>query len=252
VSVLRRLTGLVVFLAVWEVVGRSGVVKAGVLPPASVVLVQFFGLFGDPGFIADAASTLLSWVIAIGLACLIAVPLGMLLGSVAPLRLLTGPVIEFLRPLPTVALIPLATLVLGSGAQSKIALAVFASVWPIMFNTVYAVGEIDAQILDTARAFRTSRPRLFFAVILPAVAPFVLTGIRLSVAVSLIVLVSTEFMTGGVGIGHFVELRGSTSLRMDVVFAATVFVGLVGYLVNIGLLSAQRRWLGWAAVGGAV
>jgi NitT/TauT family transport system permease protein len=252
VSVVRRLIGLVVFLAVWEAAGRSGVVKAGVLPPASVVLTRFFGLFADPEFIAGAASTLLSWLIAIALATAIAVPLGMLLGSIRPLRLVTGPVIEFLRPLPTVALIPLASLVLGSGAQTKITLAAFASAWPILFNTMYAVGEIDRQLLDTARAFHTPRGRLVTTVVLPAVAPFVMTGVRLATAVALIVLVSTEFFTGAIGIGQFVYRWGTTSLRMDVVLAATVFIGLVGYLVNIGLLAAQRRWLGWAATGGAV
>ncbi|GLY69135.1 ABC transporter permease [Amycolatopsis taiwanensis] len=248
----RRLIGLVAFLLIWEAAGRSGLVAAGVLPPASEVLARFFGLFADARFLPDAASTLLSWVIALVFAAVIAVPLGMLLGSIRPLRLVIGPVIEFLRPLPTVALIPLAILVLGSGAQTKISLAAFASTWPILFNTVYAVGEIDRQLLETARVFRTPPRRLFFSVILPAVAPFVLTGIRLSAAVALIVLVSTEFLTAQIGIGHFVYLYGTTQLQMDVVFASIVFTGLIGYLVNMGLLGAQRRWLGWAAVGGAV
>ncbi|TNC28119.1 ABC transporter permease [Amycolatopsis alkalitolerans] len=252
-TVLRRLTGLAAFLALWEAVGRSGVIKAGVLPPPSTVLGQFFRLLGDPKFLGDAASTLLSWVIAILLATVIAVPLGILLGGLRPLRLLTGPVIEFLRPLPTVALIPLVVLLLGSGAQTKIALATFASVWPILFNTMYAFGEIDRQVLDTARAFRTPRTRLVYAVILPSVAPFVMTGVRLSAAVGLIVLVSTEFLSGNsIGVGQYVYFWGSSALRMDIVLAGTIFVGLVGYLVNIGLLGLQRRWLGWAATGGAV
>jgi NitT/TauT family transport system permease protein len=252
VSAFRRLAGLVVFLLIWEAAGRSGVVAGNVLPPASQVLARFVALFADARFLPDAASTLLSWVIALAVATVIAVPLGLVLGSFRPLRLVTGPVIEFLRPLPTVALIPLAILVLGSGAQTKISLAAFASAWPILFNTMYAVGEIDRQLLETARAFRTPRHRLLSTVILPAVAPFVLTGVRLSAAVALIVLVSTEFLTGEIGIGHFVYLYGTTQLRMDVVFAAIVFIGLIGYLVNIGLLGAQRRWLGWAATGGAV
>lgn len=252
-TVLRRLIGLAAFLLLWEAVSRSGVVKAGVLPPPTTVLVRFFGLLGDARFLTEAASTLLSWVITVLLASVIAIPLGILLGSIRPLRLITGPLIEFLRPLPTVALIPLAILVLGSGAQTKIALATFASVWPILFNTMYAIGEIDRQVLDTARVFRTPRTRLVYAVILPSVAPFVMTGIRLSAAVALIVLVSTEFLTGtSVGVGQYVYYWGSTALRMDVVLAGTIFIGLVGYLVNIGLLGVQRRWLGWAAAGGAV
>ncbi|MFD2417435.1 ABC transporter permease [Amycolatopsis pigmentata] len=248
----RSVAGLAGFLALWEVAGRSGVVKAGVLPPASVVLVRFMALFTDREFITEAASTIVSWPIALALASAIAIPLGMVLGRFRPLRLSIGPVVEFLRPLPTVALIPLVTLVLGGGAQTKIALAVFASVWPILFNTMYAVGEIDRQLLETARAFRVGPMRLASGVILPAVAPFALTGIRLSAAVALIVLVSTEYYTSSVGIGHFVSHWGTTSLRMDLVLASVVFVGLAGYLVNTGLLAAQRRWMGWAATGGAI
>ncbi|WP_431876393.1 ABC transporter permease [Amycolatopsis sacchari] len=252
-TVLRRLAGLAVFLLLWEAVSRSGVVKAGVLPPPSAVIVRFFALFGDAEFQRGVAATLLAWLITLVLASVIAVPLGLLLGSIRPLRLVTGPLIEFLRPLPTVALIPLATLVLGSGAQTKIALATFASVWPILFNTVYAISEIDRHVLDTARAFRTPRSRLVYAVVLPSIAPFVLTGIRLSAAIGLIVLVSTEFLTGtSVGVGQFVYHWGSGSLRMDIVLAGTIFTGLAGYLVNTALLGAQRRWLGWAATGGAV
>lgn len=243
---------MAVFLVLWEVVGRSGVVTTGVVPPASVVLARFFALFADREFLTNAASTMLSWPIALGLASAIAIPLGVVLGRFRPLRLSVGPVVEFLRPLPTVALIPLVTLVLGSGAQTKIALAVFASAWPILFNTMYAVAEIDRQLLETARAFRIGPVWLASGVILPAVAPFALTGIRLSAAVALIVLVSTEYVSPGPGVGHFVYHWGTTSLRMDVVLAATVFIGLAGYLVNMGLLSAQRRWLGWAATGGAI
>ncbi|WP_236797061.1 ABC transporter permease [Amycolatopsis sp. GM8] len=252
-TVLRRLIGLAVFLVLWEAVSRSGLVKAGVLPPPTTVIGQFFRLLADPKFLTDAASTLLSWVITMLLAAVIAIPLGILLGGLKPLRLITGPLIEFLRPLPTVALIPLAILVLGSGAQTKIALATFASVWPILFNTMYAFGEIDRQVLDTARAFRTPRLRTVYAVILPSVAPFVMTGFRLAAAVGLIVLVSTEYLTGNsIGVGQYVYFWGSSALRMDIVLAGTIFVGVVGYVVNIGLLGVQRRWLGWAATGGAV
>ncbi|KAA9161813.1 ABC transporter permease [Amycolatopsis acidicola] len=250
---LRRLIGLIAFLVLWEVIVRVGLLPSNVLPPASTVLVRFAGLFGNADFITGAVSTLLSWAIALGLTVLIAVPLGVLLGSVRWLRLSISPIVEFLRPLPAVALIPLVILLLGSDAQTKITLAVFASVWPVLFNTIYAMGEIDRQILDTARVYRTPPLRQLFTVLLPSIAPFTMTGVRLSASISLIVLVTTEYLTlGTVGIGQFVYFSGTTSGRMDMVLAATVFIGLAGYLVNSGLLGVQRRWLGWAAAGGAV
>jgi len=250
---LRRLAGLAGFLVLWEVIARLHLLSGDVLPPVSTVLGRFFGLFGDAKFVPDAVSTLLSWAIALGIAVAIAVPLGVLLGSVRWLRLSVSPIVEFLRPLPAVALIPLVILVLGSGAQTKITLAAFASVWPVLFNTIYAVSEIDRQLLDTARVFRTPAVRRLFTVMLPSIAPFTMTGVRLSAAISLVVLVSTEYLTGGtIGIGQFVYVWGTSAGRMDMVLAAVVFIGLVGYLVNLALLGSQRRWLGWAASGGAV
>ncbi|HVW40050.1 MAG TPA: ABC transporter permease [Amycolatopsis sp.] len=250
---LRRLAGLVVFLALWEAISRLGVLPSTVVPPASTVLARFFGLFADPKFVPDAVSTLLSWLIALAIAVGIAVPLGVLLGSVRWLRLVVSPVVEFLRPLPAVALIPLVILVLGSGAQTKIALAAFTSVWPVLFNTIYAVSEIDRQLLETARVFRTPPLRRLFLVVLPSIAPFTLTGVRLSAAISLVVLVTTEYLTlGTIGVGQFVYFWGTSAGKMDMVLAAVVFLGLVGYLVNLALLGVQRRWVGWAASGGAV
>ena len=250
---LRRLAGLVALLALWEAISRLGVLPSKVVPPPSIVLARFFGLFGDARFVPDAVSTLLSWAIVIGLTVAIAVPLGVLLGSVRWLRLAVTPIVEFLRPLPAVALIPLVILVLGSGAQTKITLAVFASVWPVLFNTSYAVSEIDRQLLETARAYRTPPLRRLLMVVLPSIAPFTLTGVRLSAAISLVVLVTTEYLTlGTVGIGQFVYIWGTSAGKMDMVLAAVVFIGLVGYLVNLALLGGQRRFLGWAASGGAV
>jgi NitT/TauT family transport system permease protein len=249
----RRLAGLVGFLVLWEVIVRLGVLPAEVVPPPSIVLVRFAGLFADARFLPDAVSTVLSWFIALGAAVAVAVPLGVLLGSIRWLRLSLSPIVEFLRPLPAVALIPLVILLLGSGAQTKIALAAFASVWPVLFNTIYAMGEIDRQLLETVRALRTPPLRRLFTVLLPSIAPFTLTGVRLSASISLVVLVSTEYLSGGtIGVGQFVYLWGTSAGRMDMVLAGVVFIGLVGYLVNLALLGAQRRWIGWAATGGAV
>lgn len=252
-TALRRLVGLIGFLVLWEVIVRVGVLPANVVPPASTVLARFVGLFGDAKFVPDAVSTVLSWAIALGLAVLIAVPLGVLLGSVRWLRLSISPVVEFLRPLPAVALIPLVILVLGSGAQTKITLAAFASLWPVLFNTIYAMSEIDRQLLETASVLHTRPLRKLCTVLLPSIAPFTLTGIRLAASISLVVLVSTEYLTGGtVGIGQFVYLWGTSAGRMDMVLAGVVFIGLIGYLVNLALLGGQRRWIRWAATGGAV
>ncbi|ACU39242.1 binding-protein-dependent transport systems inner membrane component [Actinosynnema mirum DSM 43827] len=247
----RGLLGAAGFLVIWELFGRSGLVPQEYLPPPSVVAVELLALLGDETFLRDVVATVLALLISVLLSVGIAVPAGLVLGSVAPVRHATRAVVEFLRPIPSVALIPLAIVVLGLGPEMKIALAVYAAVWPILFNTIYALDELDPLLVDTARVFGASRLRVLLSVALPSALPFVFTGIRLSATTCLVVLVSVEMLAGGAaGIGEFVMDARSGAGRMDLVLAGTVVAGVLGYLVNEGLERAQRRWVGWGFVQG--
>lgn len=249
-SSVRGLIGLGAFLALWEAADRIGPLDPRFVPPPSGVATRIVDLFAQAEFRADFVATVLAWLIALLLAILIAVPLGLLLGSVPVLRGATSTVVEFLRPIPSVTLIPLAFDVLGDGAQTKIALAVFAAVWPIMFNVVYGLHEVDPLFVDTARAFRTGPLRTTVAVRLPYIAPFVLTGVRMAASVSLIVLLSTEFLSNaGIGFGSYIVTNGQQSGVMPLVITGAVLAGILGYAVNGALQATQNRWFGWGAEG---
>jgi NitT/TauT family transport system permease protein len=248
-AVLRGLIGLAVFLALGEVVGRLGLVSPELLPPTSAVLAGLVEIFGDPAFRADVVATVLAWLIGLGVAVGIAVPAGVLLGSVPGVRAGTRALVEFLRPIPSVALIPLAVVLIGQGPASKIALAVYAAVWPILFNTVHAVTEVDPLLRETAAAFRVGRRRTLARIVLPSMAPFVLTGVRLAAAVALILVVSTELLVGGGrGIGEYIAQSGTGGGRTDLVLAAAVVAGVLGLAANAALTAAGRRWLPWSTV----
>ncbi|PRX50271.1 NitT/TauT family transport system permease protein [Prauserella shujinwangii] len=250
--VVRNLVGLAAFLVLWEGVARLGLVRQEDLPPASVVLEQTFGLLGNESFLRDVIASVLAWAIALGLAIVIAVPSGLLLGSLPGLRVATRAVVEFLRPIPSVALIPLVILVVGGGPESKIALATYAAVWPILYNAIYAFDEIDPLLIDTARSCGVSRARILASVALPHAAPFVFTGIRMSAAIGLIVVVSVEFIAGAAsGIGQFILEATSGAGRMDLVLAGTIVAGLLGYLINEGLERLGRRMFRWHTVSTA-
>ena len=244
--VIRGVAGVLGFLLLWEGFSRSGVVREEFVPPASTVLARLAVLGTDGAFVADVVATALAWAVALGLTVLLAVPAGVVLGSVPRVRAATRTLVELLRPIPSVALIPLVIIVLGTGPETKISLAVYAGVWPLLFTTIYAMGEVEPLHLDTARVFGLSRRRILATVSLPHAAPFVLTGVRLSAAVSLVVIVSTELLAGGSGgIGTFVFEAGSGGGGMDLVLAGTVVAGLLGCAVNTALEQVQRRWLGW-------
>ncbi|MFB9909582.1 ABC transporter permease [Allokutzneria oryzae] len=244
----RGLAGVAGLLLLWELFGRSELVPPGYLPPPSVVLVSLVNLVLDGKFVFDVIATVLAWAIALGIATAVAVPLGLVLGSAPAVRRATRTVVELLRPIPSVALIPLVIILFGGGPEAKIVLAVYASVWPILFNTIYALDELDPLLVDTARVFGTSRPRVLATVALPSAAPFVMTGIRTSAAIALIVVVSTELLAGSaLGLGQFILTAGSGGGQMDLVLAGTVVAGLVGYLVNAGFEWVQRRYFAWGA-----
>jgi NitT/TauT family transport system permease protein len=242
------LVGVVGLFAVWELASRTELVPSNYLVPPSVVLPAMVGLLGDTEFLRALIATVLATVIAILISICVAVPAGLLLGSVSAVRRAAMTLVEFLRPIPSVALIPLAAMTFGTGPDTKIILAVYAAVWPILFNTIYALDELDPLHVDTARAFGTGRVGVLGRVALPSAAPFVLTGVRLSTAMALAVVISAELFAGGtLGIGQFIMLAGSGGAYMDQVLAATVLAGLVGYAANAGLERLHRRLFFWTA-----
>src|SRR5690606_28011354 len=233
-----------VFLVIWELFSRSGAVAQEYFPPASTVLLRFVQLLGDQMFLLDLVATVLAWAIALGLSIVIAVPLGLLLGGRPLVLAFTRSIIEFLRPIPSVALIPLAIILVGAGPETKISLAVYASVWPILFNTIYALDEIDPLLVDTARSFGFGKGRVMFTVSLPDAASFVFSVIRMAAAPVLLLVVCTEYLAGGSsGLGSFVLDASTGAGRMDLVLASTLVAGLIGWAINESLAALHRRGL---------
>ncbi|MET7486522.1 ABC transporter permease [Streptomyces sp. NPDC005538] len=246
------LGGLGVLLAfgACEAVGRAGLVRRTYLPPASEVLGRAVELAGDRVFLDGVGATLRAWALGLALACAIAVPLGLLLGSVPVLDDAVRAVIEFLRPLPSVALIPLVSLLLGTGTGTEVTLITYASVWPILFNTVYGLGETDPLAKDTLRAFGFGRLSVLLRVELPATAPFIAAGLRISASVALILAVATELLSGfGQGLGIFIaQAQLATDGTRDVL-AGVVWAGALGLAINGVLVWGERRVFAWTPEG---
>jgi NitT/TauT family transport system permease protein len=245
--IVRNLIGLGGFLLLWEGVVRLGLVERVFLPTPTDVGAVLVDLLGQQTFLRDVIATVLAWLISVGLAVAIAVPAGLLLGSIPGLRMATRSLVEFLRPIPPVALIPLVIITIGSGPEAKIFLAVYASLWPILFNIIYALDDIDPLLVDTARSFGNHRLRVLRTVALPHAAPFAFTGLRLSAAIALIVTVSTEYLAGSeIGVGAFILGVAEAAGAMDEVLAGTLVIGLIGYLANEGLERFGDRIFRWS------
>ena len=158
-------------------------------------------------------------------------------------RALRG-VIEFLRPIPSVALIPLAVLVYGSGLESKVFLAAFAATWPLLMQTLYGVQDVDPVATDTARSFGFSRAQRLLRVTLPSAVPYVATGVRISAAVALILVVTAELVIGSPGLGRQINLARQGG-NVELMYALILATGLLGMAVNALFTRIEHRVLHW-------
>jgi NitT/TauT family transport system permease protein len=244
----RGAAGLAVFVLAAEALSRSGVVSARVLPPASAVLARAAGLAATPGFRADFAATAGAWAAGLAAAVAVAVPCGLVLGSMPVIRSATRAVVEFARPVPPVALIPLASLVLGPGLRMNITLIAYAAIWPVLFNTIHGLDDTDPVAVETLRAFGFGRLSVLGRVSLPSAAPFILTGIRLASSVAIIVSIGTGVATGridGNGIGAFIAGSTTAGANTATVLAAALWAGALGVAANAALAWAGRQALPW-------
>ena len=231
-------------LVLWEVTVRIGVLNADYFPSMFGTLATLFGLAFSGSFWAALGHTLLGAVLGLVIAAILAIPLGVLIGSSEWLyRAFRGP-IEFLRPMPSVALIPVAVLVLGTGVESKIFLAGFAAFWPLFVQTIYGMHDTDTLVVETARSFRIRMRDRLLRIKLPAALPFMATGVRISAAVSLILAVTAELLIGAQGLGREINVARAGG-AVELMYSLIIASGLLGLAMNWGMRAGERRLLSW-------
>jgi NitT/TauT family transport system permease protein len=243
---LRGLVGALVLFAILELLTRAELVNPTYLPPASTILATTGRTLADPEFLANVGGTLLAWAIGMAVATAIAIPLGLVLGSSWRSYLAATTAIEFLRPIPSVALIPLVILLRGRGLDMKVILIAYASVWPILFNTIYGMREVDPLAKETAGAYGLGRLAILWTISLRSASPFIYTGIRISAAIALILAISAELIAGGgPGIGTWMIANSETGVPRELLYAGIVVTGLLGLAINAVLVAGERRLFAW-------
>ena len=247
IVVTRGVAGVLGFLALWEVVARYDLLPRDVLPPASTTLVRSVELLGDPAFLGQIGATLWAALVGYVLALVIAVPAGLVLGLSDRLHAATATVVELLRPLPPVGLVPLLVLVLGQGLEMKAVVVALGCVWPLLINTIHGVHSTDGTARATARSFGWSPRTVALRVVWPSAVPSVLTGVRITVSVALILCVGAEFIGGSRdGLGSWLLQQSMLPGGIDTVCAGVVVAGALGLLVNAAVTALERRFAAWA------
>ena len=233
----------VALVLLWEFAARSGFIIAESMSYPSAIVRAGWGAILD-GTLLQATRETFGAALAgmalgagLGIACGVAFGLWRLLASL--MRLST----EALRPIPSVALIPLALLIYGFGYRMEIAVVAFACFWPLLIITESAVRGIEPRLLEVSRALGFGLLARVFKIVLPAALPRVFVGLRLAAAVSLVVAVTVEITANPIGLGYQL-IVAQESMKPDRMFVFLVWIGFLGWLVNAVLLRAQQRWFG--------
>jgi ABC-type nitrate/sulfonate/bicarbonate transport system permease component len=238
------LLGIVGFLGAWEIASRTGLVDSTYLPAASAVLARAARNLGEGTFWSAVGHTMLGWAIGLLIAASAAIVLGLVIGSSGFLRAATRSTIEFLRPIPSVALIPLAVLVFGTSLRSTLLLVVYASFWQVLIQVLYGVGDVDPVASDTARSYGLGRFARVRYLVWPTALPYVMTGLRLGAAVALIFAVTGELVIGGGGLGKQIALAQSGGAVAEM-YSLILTTGLIGVLINVVARGVERSVLSW-------
>ncbi|MGM7669849.1 ABC transporter permease [Microbacterium sp. A93] len=245
------LLGIILFFVLLDVTGILFDIPPEQLPRSLTVAATTFTVLADSVFHEAVWDTLSAALIGLGLAILLAVPTGILFGTNRPTFAAVSTLIEFMRPLPAVALIPPALLILGAGAEMKVALVAYSTFWIILFNTIYAVRGVDPLQKDAARVFGVSRFGAMVRVVLPSAAPFIYTGIQIAATAALLVTIGTEMLAGGSGgIGEWLMTYLNAITRRDFVYAGAYLSGVIGLLLTLALVSLGRILFPWNKAAG--
>lgn len=242
--VFRTTIVLALLIAFWEMAPRIGIVDKTFLPPFSDVINALVDL-AESGQLkehisASVGRALKGFVVAV----VVAVPLGIVIGWYRPVAQLLNPVLELFRNTAALALLPVFVLILGIGETSKVALVIYACIFPILLNTISGVRTVDPLLIKSARSLGLSSFRLFQKVILPAALPTIFTGIRLSAAASILVLIAAEMVGARSGLGYLI-MASQLNFQIPQMYAGILTIALVGLIFNFVLVLIERRFSRW-------
>ena len=235
---------LVLLLVLWEGVSRAGLVNQFYVPPVTKIASELWRLMISGELVRHLGTSAVRFGLGYVIAVALGLGIGLLMGYFRAGYLLLEPLIELLRPLPPPAIIPIAILFLGIDNQMKVSVIAFACFFPIVVNTVQGVAGVDRVLIDTARTFGLTTREILWKIVLPSASPSIVAGMRIALAIALILTVIAEFVGFTDGIGGFI-LDMERSFRVPEMWAGVFTLMVVGYLLNRLFVIFESRTLAW-------
>ena len=239
----------IAILAIFEIWARAVHLQSDSLAPPSAIAAALVEAFQDGSVLTATRDTLISAFAGLSIGGAVGLAFGIALGIFHIFDRLMEVTIESIRPIPSIALLPIALIALGFGYRMEIVIVAFACVWPILILTRAAVGGIEPRLMEVSRALRLSPADRVRKIIIPAALPRIFLAFRQAAAIALIVAVTVEIAINPIGLGAAI-MTAQQALRPDLMLAYLFWIGLIGYLLNTGLMVAQRHLFGRAALVG--
>jgi len=236
-------------LVVFEIWVRAIHLQSDSLAPPSAIARAFGEAVADGSVLTATRDTLISAFAGLLIGGAVGLAFGIALGIFQIFDRLMEVTIDAIRPIPSIALLPIALIALGFGYRMEIVIVAFACVWPVLILSRAAVGGIEPRLIEVSRALRLSPADRVRKIIIPAALPRIFLAFRLAAGIALIVAVTVEIAINPIGLGAAI-MTAQQALRPDLMLAYLLWIGIVGYLLNIGLVVAQRHMFGRAALVG--
>jgi ABC-type nitrate/sulfonate/bicarbonate transport system permease component len=231
-------------IGLWQIIYAARVATPGTLPSPVQVADQLGTLFGTSSYWQSILDTCMTWALGLAISALVAIPLGVLLGASRTAFGVSRATVDFVRTLPPVALVPVVALLYGATLTSALVLVVFATLWPLLLQTMYGIRSVDPIARDTARAYQLRGRDKLARVWLPSALPYVATGLRIASTMSLLLAVGAEFIAGSPGLGKSIALT-EDALMTTAMYAYIFTAAALGVVLTALIVQLERRVLSW-------
>lgn len=235
---------IIVLLALWQLVPELGLVKKAYISTPMDVTKSIIMLVQSGELKVHFLISLKRILSGLGIAIIFAVPLGLFIGRFAWLETLLDPILQIFRQISALALFPVFILFLGIGETSKVAIIFWASLWPVLINTISGVKGVDSLYVKSVLTMGATKTMVFTKIILPASVPSVLTGIRLGSAYAVMVLVAAEMIGANSGLG-FLVTNSQETFKISQMYGAIALLSILGIALNFIIFSVEKRLVSW-------
>jgi ABC-type nitrate/sulfonate/bicarbonate transport system permease component len=244
ISSLPALAFAAALLLAWQGLAESGVISPVFFPAPSRAFDVLASRFADGSIWPSIEATSLRMLVGWAFASLLGIVIGAAIGSSAVARDFLEPMLEFLRPLPASAIIPVAILFLGLSNEMSVSVIAFGAIWPVLLSSVYGFGSLQIRLREVSAALGFGRIEFLRKIAFPAALPDILSGVRVSLAICLILAVVTEMQASLPGLGRDIFFA-QRNFRSADLYAGLIMLGVLGFIVNYVLLLIENRLLKW-------